>query len=94
MLYEDVVRDAHDVGSDPVPWPPGFIVTNLARPAGRVVAFYNHRGTAEQRSERAGVRLSGRSCHAATLVAAASKRRDDSRPDRRIRGMPVKEGDT
>src|ERR671932_937652 len=26
----------------------GFIVTNLARPAARVVAFYNHRGTAEQ----------------------------------------------
>ena len=26
----------------------GFIVTNLTRPAERVVAFYNHRGTAEQ----------------------------------------------
>ncbi len=26
----------------------GFIVTNLARPAERIVAFYNHRGTAEQ----------------------------------------------
>ena len=26
----------------------GFIVTNLARPAQRVVAFYNQRGTAEQ----------------------------------------------
>jgi hypothetical protein len=26
----------------------GFIVTNLARPAKRVVAFYNQRGTAEQ----------------------------------------------
>ena len=26
----------------------GFIVTNMTRPAGRVVAFYNHRGTAEQ----------------------------------------------
>src|ERR1700726_2094336 len=26
----------------------GFIVTNLARPAERVIAFYNHRGTAEQ----------------------------------------------
>ena len=26
----------------------GFIVTNLSRPAKRVVAFYNHRGTAEQ----------------------------------------------
>jgi Transposase DDE domain group 1 len=29
------------------PWV-GFIVTNLARPAERVVAFYNQRGTAEQ----------------------------------------------
>jgi hypothetical protein len=26
----------------------GFIVTNLTRPAARVVAFYNQRGTAEQ----------------------------------------------
>jgi hypothetical protein len=26
----------------------GFIVTNLSRPAERAVAFYNHRGTAEQ----------------------------------------------
>jgi hypothetical protein len=26
----------------------GFIVTNLTLPAERVVAFYNHRGTAEQ----------------------------------------------
>ena len=26
----------------------GFIVTNLSRPAERIVAFYNHRGTAEQ----------------------------------------------
>ena len=26
----------------------GFIVTNLARPAERVVAFYNHRGTCER----------------------------------------------
>src|ERR1700747_2110060 len=26
----------------------GFIVTDLARPAERVVAFYNHRGTCEQ----------------------------------------------
>jgi hypothetical protein len=26
----------------------GFIVTNLTRPAESVVAFYNHRGTAEQ----------------------------------------------
>ena len=26
----------------------GFIVTNLARPAERIVRFYNHRGTCEQ----------------------------------------------
>ena len=30
----------------------GFIVTNLARPAERVVAFYNHRGTCEQVDQR------------------------------------------
>jgi hypothetical protein len=27
----------------------GFIVTNMSRPTGRVVAFYNKRGTWEQR---------------------------------------------
>ena len=27
----------------------GFIITNMARPAGNVVAFYNKRGTCEQR---------------------------------------------
>jgi len=26
----------------------GFVVTNMSRPAERVVAFYNKRGTAEQ----------------------------------------------
>ena len=26
----------------------GFVVTNLVRPAERIVAFYNHRGTCEQ----------------------------------------------
>jgi hypothetical protein len=38
-----------------VEWHPGelcprvrFIVTNLARPAERIVGFYNHRGTCEQ----------------------------------------------
>ena len=31
----------------------GFIVTSLARPAGRVVAFYNQRGTAATSSESA-----------------------------------------
>ena len=43
----------------------GFIVTNLARPAERVVAFYNHRGTCEQLSKRARARSSGRACRAA-----------------------------
>ncbi len=35
--------------SSGTPYPrAGFIVTNMARPAERVVAFYNQRGTAEQ----------------------------------------------
>jgi hypothetical protein len=38
----------------------GFIVTNLARPAERVVAFYNQRGTAEQKA-RMGLGASSRS---------------------------------
>jgi hypothetical protein len=43
------------LGVFPVEWHPGelyprvgFIVTNLAPPAERVVTFYNYRGTAEQ----------------------------------------------
>ena len=42
----------------------GFIVTNLARPAKRVVTFYNQRGTAEQWINRARTRSNGRGCHA------------------------------
>ena len=46
--YEDV-NDADRLGRDPaMRWIVGFIVTNLSRPAERVVAFYNQRGTAEQ----------------------------------------------
>ena len=41
----------------------GFIVTNLARPAVRIVAFYNQRGTAEQWIKE-GARSSGRGCPA------------------------------
>ena len=43
----------------------GFIVTNLSRPAERVVAFYNQRGTASSGSRKARTRSSGRGCHAA-----------------------------
>ena len=42
----------------------GFIVTNLSRPAERVVAFYNQRGT---RSRKARARSSGRGCRAVRL---------------------------
>jgi hypothetical protein len=40
----------------------GFIVTHLARPAERVVAFSNQRGTAEQWIKEARARSSGRGC--------------------------------
>ena len=42
----------------------GFIVTNLTRPAESVVAFYNHRGTAEQwiKEGKAAVRWTRLSC--------------------------------
>src|SRR4029077_13434433 len=42
----------------------GFIVTNLTRPAERVVAFYNHRGTCEQwiKEGRGAVRWTRLSC--------------------------------
>jgi hypothetical protein len=42
----------------------GFIVTNLARPAERVVAFYNRRGTAEQRIKegKGAIKLTRPSC--------------------------------
>jgi hypothetical protein len=42
----------------------GFIVTNLARPAERVVAFYNHRGTCEQYIKEGKGRSNGRGCRA------------------------------
>jgi hypothetical protein len=43
----------------------GFIVTNMGRPAERVVAFYNHRGTAEQwiREGKNAVTWTRLSCH-------------------------------
>jgi len=45
----------------------GFVVTNLARPAERVVAFYNQRGTARPSngSKKARARSSGPGCHVA-----------------------------
>ena len=44
----------------------GFIVTNLSRPAERVVAFYNQRGTAEQwiKEGKGAVKWTGLSCRA------------------------------
>jgi hypothetical protein len=44
----------------------GFIVTNMARPAERVVMFYNHRGTAEQwiKEGKNAVTWTRLSCHA------------------------------
>jgi len=43
----------------------GFIVTNLARSAERVVAFYNHRGTAEKWIEegKCAIKWTRLSCH-------------------------------
>jgi hypothetical protein len=49
----------------------GFIVTNLAQSAERVVAFYNHRGTAEQyiREGKGAIKWTRLSCR--TFVANA-----------------------
>ena len=54
-----------------VEWHPGqlwptvdFIVTNLARPGERIVAFYNHRGACEQYIKEGKARSSGQGCHA------------------------------
>jgi hypothetical protein len=43
----------------------GFIVTNVSRPAERVVMFYNHRGTAEQhiKEGKSAVACTRLSCH-------------------------------
>ena len=43
----------------------GFIVTNMSRPAERVVAYYNKRGTCEQWIKEGKARSSGHGCHAA-----------------------------
>ena len=46
----------------------GFIVTNLARPAERIVAFYNQRGTAEQwiKEGRGAIKCTRLSCRSFT----------------------------
>ena len=43
----------------------GFIVTNMSRPAERVVMFYNHRGTTEQhiKEGKSAVAWTRLSCH-------------------------------
>jgi hypothetical protein len=41
----------------------GFIITNLARPVERLVAFYNHRSTWSSTSKKARARSSGPACH-------------------------------
>jgi hypothetical protein len=43
----------------------GFIVTNLARPADRVVAFHNRRGTADQciKEGKGVIKWTRLSCH-------------------------------
>jgi ABC-type transport system substrate-binding protein len=46
--YPKVMRKDFTVGLSVTEAGVGFIVTNLARPAERIVAFYNQRGTAEQ----------------------------------------------
>ena len=43
----------------------GFIVTNLSRPAERVVAFYNQRAKRSNTSRKARTRSNGRGCRAA-----------------------------
>ena len=50
----------------------GFIVTNMTRPAERVVAFYNHRGTAEQhiKEGKNAVTWTRLSCHRFAANAA------------------------
>ena len=51
----------------------GFIATNLARPAERLVAFYNQRGTAEQRIKEGtgAIKWTLRSCRSFVANAAA-----------------------
>jgi hypothetical protein len=50
----------------------GFIVTNLARLAERVVAFYNHRGTASSTSKKVKARSSGPAYRAAPSLPTPS----------------------
>jgi hypothetical protein len=56
----------------------GFIVINLARPAERVVAFYNQRGTAEHYIKEGKGAINGHGCHGApsppTPFASSSMR--------------------
>ena len=50
----------------------GFIVTNLAGPAERVVAFYNQRGTAEHWIKEGKGAINGRGCPAGRLPPTPS----------------------
>jgi Transposase DDE domain group 1 len=71
----------------------GFIVTNLARPAECIVAFYNHRGTAEQwikegKGEITRTRLSCRS-FAANAVRLQPRARPSARFSRGSKRSPL-----
>jgi hypothetical protein len=52
----------------------GFIVTNLSRPAERVVAFYNHRGTCEQyiKEGKGAIKWTRLSCRSSAANASPS----------------------
>jgi hypothetical protein len=67
-----------EVGSHPGDLYPraGFIVTNMTRPAERVVAFYNHRGTTEQHIKKGknAVTCTRLSCHRFAANAARLQR--------------------
>jgi hypothetical protein len=63
LLEEE--RDATYAGNGELFPRVGFIVTNLSRPAKRVVRFYNQRGTAEQwiKEGKNAVKWTRLSCH-------------------------------
>jgi len=64
----------------------GFIVTNMARPAENVVAFYNKRGTCEQwmKEGKGAIRWTRLSCRSFAANAVRRQRRSPSAPYPRL----------
>jgi hypothetical protein len=70
----------------------GFIVTNMSRPAARVVAFYNKRGTCEQwiKEGKGAIKWTRLSCRTFAANAVRLRRRQSAHEIAEIVGQRMK----